>query len=169
MQTNKSKRNPNVNELTHAAWNLCKTLLWSNQEFNETEIELAQSLIEKHLRKATNANIRFVSFCERVQLAYQYLQKNPNRYVPHPLKWLSPFYEFGFCGTKEWYHDLVHERILIPIHRFELRVMAEAYWQYVLEPTKEQYQAGKKAIAHYNKSDILQAYNNAILNFIYNN
>lgn len=172
MQTKKnnhSKRNPNVKELAKAGWNLCHTILWSNQEFNESEIELAQDLIEKHLLKAINVNARFVSFCERVQMAYQYLQQNPNRFVPHPLKWLSPFYEYGFCGTKDWYMNMVHERTLIPVHRFELRVMAEAYWQYVFEPTKEQYQQGKKAIMHYNTTEILQAYNNAILNFNYNN
>ena len=168
-KNNTNKQIPTTKDLAKAGWNLCHTLLWSSKEFNESEIELAQNLIEQHLQRAINANARFVAFCERVQMAYQYLQQNPNKFVPHPLKWLSPFYEYGFCGTRGWYLDMVHERSLIPVHRFELRVMAEAYWQYVVEPTKEQYQIGKKAIQHYNTTDILQAFNNAILNFNYNN
>lgn len=171
MQTNNNnrKRSPNTKFLAQAGWNLCKTLLWNSQEFNETEIELAQNLIEEFLSKSLNTTQKFISFCERVELAYQYLQRNPTRFVPHPLKWLSPHFEYGFYGTKEWYLNMLQERACIPIHRFELRVMAEAYTQFIFQPTQEQYKKGKKAIAHYNTSDILQAYDNCILNFKYNN
>jgi hypothetical protein len=171
MQTTKNnkQRNPNSKFLANAGWNLCKTLLWNYQEFNETEIEMAKELIEQYLINSLNTTNKFISFCERVELAYQFLQRNPTRFVPHPLKWLSPHFEYGFYGTKEWYQTLLQERACIPIHRFELRVMAEAYLQFIYEPTKDKYQIGKKAIAHYNKSDILQAFDNCILNFKYNN
>ena len=110
-----------------------------------------------------------MEFCERVQLTFQYLKKNHARFVPHPLKWLSPHFEFGYVGTENWYLDIAHERTYIPIHRFEIRVVAEAYLQFVGTATKDVYQKSKQAIQHYNTTDLLQAFNNAILNFKYNN
>lgn len=170
MQTkNTHNKRIRIEELANKAWNFAYTLLWNNQEFNEAEIELATQLIQEYFSKSEKPLNTFIMFCERVQLAFQYIQRNPTRFVVHPLKWLSPHYEFGYKGTKKWYLDLVHERKYISIHRFELRVMAEAYLQFVLSPIAETYQTGRKAIMHYNKTDILQAYNNAILNFKYNN
>ena len=152
-----------------AGWVFCKTLLWNNHDFNDAEIELAKQMIAIYLVKADNLKIKFIRFCERVQLAFQYINRKVGRYACHPLKWLNQFYEFGFYGTREWYLDLIHERKYIPIHRFELRVMAEAYVEYILNPSKEIYLIGKNAIEHYNKTDILQAFNNAVLNYNYNN
>jgi replication-associated recombination protein RarA len=165
---NINKRNPNAKYLAKAGWQLCQSLLWNNQQFSEAEIEMAQELIELYISKKANHAQRFIAFCERVQLAKNYLETNPTRFVPHPLKWLSPFFEHGFYGTKAWYLDMVQERKYIPIHRFELRVFAEAYLQYVLEPCKETYQISKKALAHYNNQDMMQVFNNTIINFNYN-
>jgi hypothetical protein len=163
-----NKRNPDTAYLAKAGWQLCQSLLWSNQQFTEAETEMAEELIELYLSKTENHSRRFISFCERVQLAKDFLQNNPSRFVPHPLKWLSPFFEHGFYGTKNWYLDVLQERTYIPVHRFELRVFAEAYLQYILEPNKASYVKGKNAIAHYKQTQMLQAFNNLIINFNYN-
>lgn len=171
MQTESSKRNrrnPDAKTLVNAAWNLAKTLLWSNQEFNEAETELAKELIAIHFMTAKDEQQCFIAFCEKVQLAYQYIKRAEGRYAAHPLKWLNPLYEHGYYGLNDWYKDLKHERLYMPVHRFEIRVMAEAYYRFILSPVREMYQQGKKAIAHYDTGDILQAFNNAVLNFKYN-
>ncbi len=171
MQTETLKRfrtKPDTQKLVNAAWNLAHTLLWSNQDFNEAEIELAKELIAIHLLAAKDKHQCFIAFCEKVQLAYQYINRGESRYAAHPLKWLNPLYAHGYYGLDDWYNDLKHERLYMPIHRFELRVMAEAYYRYILSPVKEIYQQGKQAIKHYDKGDILQAFNNAVLNFKYN-
>jgi hypothetical protein len=156
-------------EAVNGAWNFAYSLLWNNKHFNEAEIKLAKQLIQEMFEQTDKPLATFIMFCERVQLTFQYLKKNEARFVPHPLKWLSPHFEYGYIGTENWYLDMVHERLYIPIHRFELRVVAEAYLQFVGNATKENYQAGKKAIQHYNTTDLLQAFDNAVLNFKYNN
>jgi len=170
MHTNNNIRKmTSLQTLVDGAWNLAYSLLWNNQDFNEAEIEMAKEMIRAYLVKSDKPLTKFVMFCERVQLSFQYIKRNASRYAVHPLKWLNPHYEHGYIGTKDWYKELVHERAYIPVHRFELRVMAEAYLRYISSPTKETYSEGKKAIMHYNETDILQAYNNSILNFKYHN
>ena len=162
-----NRTNASTNTLVEGAWNFAYSLLWNNQNFNEVEIELAKNLLRDYFTKSNKPLSKFVQFCERVQLAFQYINRKEGRYASHPLKWLSPHFETGYKGTKDWYAELVQERSYIPIHRFELRVMAEAYLRFVASPTKESYQVGKQGIMHYNTTDILQAFNNAVLNFKY--
>lgn len=167
-QTSSKKRTPITTQtLAHAAWNFAYTMLWNNQPFNETEIQIAEQMLHDYFNATPNVATRFVHFCERVLLAYQYLQRKQDRYIPHPLKWLSPHYEHGYRGTSEWHKDLLHERTYIPVHRFELRVLSEGYLRFVMAPTSENYHMGKQAVKHYTQGDLLQAYNNIILNYQY--
>lgn len=158
MQTEPSKSNrrkPDTQTLVNAAWNLARTLLWSDQEFNEAETELAKELIAIHFMAARDEQQCFIAFCEKVQLAFQYINRGDGRYAVHPLKWLNPMYAHGYYGLDEWYKDLKHERLYMPVHRFELRVMAEAYYRFILSPIRETYQQGKKAITHYDSNTYL--------------
>jgi hypothetical protein len=95
--------------MVNGAWLFANTLLWHNKEFNETEIELAKQQIEEYIIHPSLLVSRenFIIFCERVLLAHQYLQRKEARFVPHPLKWLSPHFENGYAGTKAWYLDMV--------------------------------------------------------------
>ena len=165
--TSNTKRTLSHQQIVNGAWNFSYSLLWNNKQFNETEIALAKEMLSSYFRKADKPVQAFVEFCERVQLAFQYINLKAGRYASHPLKWLNEHYEHGLNGTKEWHEDLIHERTYIPIHRFELLVMAEAYVRYTAQPTKEVYQLGKMAILHYEQGEILQAYNDAILNYQY--
>jgi hypothetical protein len=155
--------------LVNGAWLFAQTILWHNQEFNEAEVELAKAEIENLILHPSLlvSREKFIAFCERVLLAYQYLQRKPNRYVPHPLKWLSPHYEHGYAGTKAWYLDMVHERQYIVIHRFELKVFAEAFYSYMMQTNKEGFQKAKKALTTYANEDLHQLFNNLIINYTY--
>lgn len=155
--------------LVNGAWLFAHTVLWHNQTFNDAEVELAKAEIENLILHPSLlvSREKFIAFCERVLLAYQYLQRNPNRYVPHPLKWLSPHYEHGYAGTKVWYLDMKHERQYIVIHRFELKVLAEAFYNFMLQANKEGYTKAKKALDAYANEDLKQVFNNLIINYTY--
>jgi hypothetical protein len=156
--------------LINGAWLFAQTLLWNNKEFNEAETELIKKQIESYIIHPSLIVSRenFIAFCERVLLAHQYLQRNTTRYVPHPLKWLSPHFEHGFAGTKAWYLDMIHERQYIVIHRFELKVFAESFYLFINQPNRESYQKAKKALSMYAPEDLQQAFNNLIINYNYN-
>lgn len=155
--------------LVNGAWLFAHTLLWHTQDFNEAEIELAKAEIESIILHPSLfvSREKFIAFCERVLLAYQYLQRKENRYVPHPLKWLSPHYEHGYKGTRAWYLDMIHERQYIVIHRFELKVFAESFYCFMQQPTKESFQKAKKALNMYANENLKQLFNNLIINFNY--
>jgi hypothetical protein len=155
--------------LVNGAWLFAHTVLWHSQEFNEAEVELAKEEIEKLILHPSLlvSREKFIAFCERVLLTYQYLQRKPNRFVPHPLKWLSPHYEHGYAGTKSWYLDVIHERQYIVVHRFELKVLAESFYCFMMQPCKESFLKGKKALCAYADEEILQLYNNLIINHTY--
>jgi hypothetical protein len=155
--------------LVNGAWVFAQTLLWPNDNFNEAETELAKVEIEKIILHPSNLVSRdnFIQFCERVLLAYQYLQRKPARYVPHPLKWLSPFYEHGYAGTNDWYLDMMHERQYIVIHRFDIKIIAESFYKYLSAPSKTTFQIGKEAIAKFAETTMLSIFNNLVINYSY--
>lgn len=156
--------------LVNGAWLFAHTLLWHGKEFNEAEVELAKHQIEEYIIHPSLlvSREKFIMFCERVLLAHQYLQRNENRFVPHPLKWLSPHFEHGYAGTREWYLDMIHERQYIVVHRFELKVFAESFLLFMQEPCTESYQKAIKALSAYAGKDLLQQFNNLIINCTFN-
>ena len=85
-----NRTNASTNTLVEGAWNFAYSLLWNNQNFNEVEIELAKNLLRDYFTKSNKPLSKFVQFCERVQLAFQYINRKEGRYASHPLKWLSP-------------------------------------------------------------------------------
>lgn len=157
--------------MVNGAWLFAHTLLWHNKEFNEAEIELAKQQIEKYIIHPSLLVSRenFIMFCERVLLAHQYLQRKEARFVPHPLKWLSPHFEHGYAGTKAWYLDMVHERQYIVVHRFELKVFAESFFLFMQQPYKESFQKAIKALTAYADEPLIQQFNNLIINYTFNN
>ncbi|MBL7773607.1 MAG: hypothetical protein JNM95_12145 [Chitinophagaceae bacterium] len=157
--------------LVNGAWLFAHTLLWHGKEFNEAEIEIAKQQIEECIIHPSLlvSREKFIMFCERVLLAHQYLQRNESRFVPHPLKWLSPHFEHGYAGTKAWYLDMVHERKYIVVHRFELKVFAESYYLFMQKPCRESFQKALQALKTYADETLIQQFNNLIINHTYNN
>jgi hypothetical protein len=155
----------------NGAWNLANTLLWPTKTFNEVETDLVKAEISKLILTdsfvTTRAN--YIAFCERVIMAYQFITRDAKRFAPHPLKYFSPYFEHGFAGTNDWYMDVLHERCYIIVHRFDMRVLAESYCNYLFKSNKETFITGKEALANYASAELMQAYNNIIINHNYNN
>lgn len=169
-EKNQTNRQATKARLVNGAWLFAQTLLWHNKEYNEAEVELIKQQIEEIIIHPSLLVSRenFIMYCERVLLAHQYLQRNEARFVPHPLKWFSPHFEHGYSGTLSWYLDMVHERQYIVVHRFELKVFAESFYLYLQQSNKESFQKAKKALATYANADLMQQFNNLIINFNYN-
>jgi hypothetical protein len=111
-RTNKTKTvvHPAAIEwLTDATWDFAHRILWSDQHFSETEIEISKNCIREYYEEipadvfAEQHLLHFEAYCERVLLAKGYVDRYPSRYIPHPCIWLNKNNAKGFAGTKEWY------------------------------------------------------------------
>jgi hypothetical protein len=62
-QTSSKKRTAITTQtLAHAAWNFGYTMLWNNQPFNETEIQIAEQMLHDYFNATPNVATRFVHF-----------------------------------------------------------------------------------------------------------
>ena len=152
-------------DLVHGAWLMAHSLLWDCKPFTEIEAEMVKDEIEKIILHPSLLVSRdnFVEFCERILLTHKYLKRNESRYLPHPLKWFSPHYEHGYKGTKEWYLDVLNERGLIPVHQFDIKVFAVAFFKFIRFHKGEFYLKGKHALQTHANPDLQQAFDNLIL------
>lgn len=150
-----SKRSSNIPELTaikggqfqtqptehfvHAAWNFAYSSLWNSTQFSAREIRTAKEKIEEYFLLAKNPRNAFLTFCQRVLLARQYVNSNKGRYMPLPSVWFDRVNEFGFVGTKNWYAQIKAVRNSLPAYKEELKALAEAVLEYSDEPTLQNF------------------------------
>lgn len=129
-----------ISRLVSTAWNFAYSALWNCTRFSSKEIATAKEKITEYLSLSRNPEKAFLSFCQRVLLARQYVNKNAGRFIPLPSLWLDRNYEFGFTGTKAWYDEIKTIRESLPDYKAELRAMAEAVLEFSEEPTTQNYQ-----------------------------
>jgi hypothetical protein len=172
MQTQHSKttKGNQRTRLVHGAWQLLKTLLYTNKTLNEVEVQLAKKqiaelIIEPSFEASKN---NFNSFCERVLLVFQYYKKHNHHAIEHPLIWLSPHYPNGYTATEIWYEELLNKRLLMVVYQFEIKIFAVGYYKYLIAPNKQTYLKCQKALMQYADNKLLPVFNNAIVNLHYN-
>lgn len=150
-----SKRNSNIPELTaikgglfqsepiehfvNAAWNFAYSSLWNSTQFSSKEVRASKQNIEDYFTLAKNPHNAFLSFCQRVLLARQYVTNVKGRYMPLPSAWFDKNNEYGFAGTKNWYAEIKAVRTSLPSYKEELKALAEAVLEYSEEPTAQNF------------------------------
>jgi hypothetical protein len=131
---------PKQELLAATAWQFAHCLLWNGLEFSVAEERRAQEQIHALLHAKGDARKAFVSFCQRVLLAQQYLSRSEDRFLPLPTQWLHPGNEQGFSGTHNRLRRIETARVSLPGHRQELKAMAEAVLEMHEEPSSANYQ-----------------------------
>jgi hypothetical protein len=102
--------------LVDATWDFAKSVLWKDESFSKTEEAVSKVFIRMFYEsipadKFTGIAPRHFSvFCQRIILAKRYVERYPNRFIPHPSLWLNPMNEKGFAGTKQWYLNNMRQR-----------------------------------------------------------
>lgn len=126
----------NIQHLTDTAWQLSSTSLWNHAEFSDTEKEAARKAIRQYIQASEDPYLAYLVYCQRVLLARQYILSNNMRLMVLPSRWLHPDNQQGFAGTLTWYQRLQEIRNALPLHKIELRALAEAVLEMKEEPTK---------------------------------
>ncbi len=125
--------------LINAAWNFAYSSLWNSTQFSAREIRTSKEKISAYFTLAKNPRNAFLSFCQRVLLARQYVNAAKGRYMPLPSVWLDKNNEYGFAGTKQWYAEVRLIRSSLPSHKEEIKALAEAVLEYSEEPTLQNF------------------------------
>ena len=128
-----------IEHLVSTAWNFAYSSLWNSTQFSTKEVRAAKQNFEEYFTLAKNPRNAFLSFCQRVLLARQYLTSNKGRYMPLPSIWFDKNNEYGFAGTKTWYAEIKAVRSSLPAYKEELKALAEAVLEYSEEPTVQNF------------------------------
>ena len=130
--------NLNKNPLTSIAWNVVRTALWDGCHLSQKEIEGARGAIDRLLKDEPQKS--FTVFCQRVLLAWQYINYASNRYASLPSTWLDETQPHGYKGTLAWYQKVEQLRQSLPLYKEELRAFPEAVLEMSADPTPDNYQ-----------------------------
>lgn len=125
--------------LVNAAWNFAYSSLWNNVQFSSKEIRESKEKISEYFELSKLPRKAFLSFCQRVLLARQYVNNAKGRYMPLPSLWFNKENEFGFPGTKQWFAEIKSIRSSLPCYKEEIKALAEAILEYSEEPTANNY------------------------------
>lgn len=132
--------NAEVAALVDSAWNFAYNSLWSMTIFSSKEIEAAKARIHEYLTLAKSSRKAFVSFCQRVLIARQYVSAVKGRYIPLPSIWFDKDFKDGFVGTRKWYTEIKAVRESLPTYKQEIKALAEAVLEFSDEPSIQNYQ-----------------------------
>ena len=164
----KSPRVPSASvqtqKLVNTAWNFAHTALWNNAVFSASEVTLAKHRIKEMLTVSKTPVKTYKAFCQRVLLARQYINNNPNRYIPIPTIWLDENNVTGYAGTAIWYDNILAVRASLPNYKTELKAFAEAILEMHEEPTTKNFQYWRNYFIDNKTTGLLTLFLNTIAN-----
>jgi len=162
------KSNP-LNNIVDNTWIFIHAALWCNNEFTGKEEAQFQNLIAEHYNTHKNPIKVFEEIIERVCLAKRYVNRKRGRYLSKPIDWLNLHYHKGLSGTEGWYQEVCLQRITVPEYNKGITLLAKAITKYLQEPTIKTIVSYRKKLISEKQFDLLQMFNNAVINFQINN
>ena len=162
------KSNPK-NNIVENTWNFIHAAIWNNTEFSYKEQTQFENLIAEHYNTFNNPTKVFEEIIERVCLAKRYVNRKRGRYLSKPIDWLNINYHKGLTGTEGWYKEVCVQRISVPEYNKGITLLAKAISKYLQEPTIKTIVAYRKKLIAQKQFDLLQVFNNSIINFQINN
>ncbi|MCA0429039.1 MAG: hypothetical protein LCH32_00890 [Bacteroidetes bacterium] len=157
------------NNIVENTWIFIHAALWCNNEFTNKEETQFQNLIAEHYNTVKNPTKVFEEIIERVCLAKRYVNRKRGRYLSKPIDWLNINYHKGLAGTEGWYQEVCLQRISVPEYNKGITLLAKSITKYLQEPTIKTIVAVRKKLIAQKQFDLLQMFNNAVINFQINN
>jgi hypothetical protein len=157
-----------VQQLTDTAWNFAYSLQWNGEIFSPMEIQSAKDAIAAflHLHKTPEAG--FAVFCQRTVIAQNGISKILYLSGALPSQWFDWRNDGGFVSTKAEYDRIEKTRASLPLHKRELRQLADAVIGFAERPTKETYLHWKEYFANAKAQHLFGYFQAAAINQLYN-
>ena len=157
------------NNTVENTWIFIHAALWNNNEFSYKEETQFQNLIAEHYNTFKYPTKVFEEIIERVCLAKRYVNRKRGRYLSKPIDWLNINYHKGLTGTEGWYKEVCVQRISVPEYNKGITLLAKAITKYLQEPSIKTVVTYRKKLIAQKQFDLLQIFNNSIINFQINN
>ncbi len=160
---------PANEKLLNGVWNTAQSALWINQNFSAKEKESFKTLITDHLFEGKNTKHTFKELIERICLAKRYVQRKRGRYISKPQDWLNIHYPLGLTGTQGWLERVKEMRKDVPEYNKGINTLATGILKFLETPDNKTFQKYRKELINERQFDLLQIFNNTIINLQYNN
>jgi hypothetical protein len=160
-------RNYRLEQLSEALWKVCHATFWNHKEFSLKQQEEFKTLITEHFLNGKNEKRNFKDLVQRICLAKRYLSRKRGRYISKPIDWLNIHYAKGLIGTSQWLNEVNEQRKEVPHYNEGITTLANGILKFIDSPNIIVYQRYRRMLTENNHSDLLQIFNNTIINLQY--
>lgn len=157
-----------VRQLADAGWNFAYSLQWNGEIFSLNEIQSAKNAIAAFLKLHKTPEEGFAVFCQRTAIAQNGLSKILYLSGALPSHWFDWRNDDGFVSTKAEYDRIEKTRASMPLHKQELRQLANAVIAFAERPNKETYQYWREYFANAKAQHLFGYFQTAAINQLYN-
>ena len=154
-----------ANKLINASWAVVQSALWNSRHFSPNEVAQLKELLADHYDNGKSIKVTFKDLIERICLAKRYVARKKGRYISKPVDWLNIHYHKGLAGTEGWYQEVCLQRLTVPDYNKGITLLAKAITKYLQEPTTTTIINYRKKLITQKQFDLLQIFNNSIINF----
>ena len=163
-------RQPNqieTEQLINGIWNVAQGALWINRNFSYKEKESLKELIADHFYNGKSHKNNFKEIVERICLAKRYVARKRGRYISKPQDWLNIHYPLGLAGTAAWLNQVNEVRADVPEYNKGIKTLANGILKFLDKPNHSTFYRYRRLLMEQKQFDLLQIFNNTIINLQY--
>lgn len=161
---------PKINSLetlVEGIWKVTQASLWNHKNFSLKEQDVLKALIAGHFTDGKTSKRFFKELIQRICLAKRYVNRRRGRYISKPIDWLNIHYHNGLVGTAKWLEIVKEQRKEVPQYNEGISILANGILKYMDSPSIKVYNRYRKLLTAKNQADLLQIFNNTIINLQY--
>lgn len=155
--------------LINSFWILAYSALWHNRTFSTTEVHELKTLIAEHFENRKSDKRNFKELIERICLAKRYVARKKGRYISKPIDYLNINYKNGLAGTASWLKEVNEQRESVPHYNEGITTLANAILAFIESPRAVIYYKFRDKLIEQKQYDLLQIFQNTIINLQYIN
>ena len=154
-------------KLIGGLWNISQAAFWFNQDFTTKEKEIFKKLLGGHFYNGKTDKQNFTDLVERICLAKRYVARRNGRYISKPQDWLNIHFSSGLVGTERWLQQVNEIRTKAPDYNKGITTLAQGILNFLENPDTKTFLKYRKMLIEQKQFDLLQIFNNTIINLQY--
>jgi hypothetical protein len=156
-------------KLINGLWTVAYSSLWHNRTFCTNEVQELKTLLADHFKNKRSDKQNFKELVERICLAKRYVARKKGRYISKPIDYLNINYKNGLVGTASWLKVVNEQRKSVPHYNEGISTLANAMLKFIEAPKDYVYYRFKAKLIEQKQYDLLQIFQNVIINLQYFN
>ena len=161
------QKDDQLEQYINGIWKVTHAALWNHKDFSLKEQTQFKELIAGHFKNGINQKRNFKDLVERICLAKRYVNRRRGRYIAKPIDWLNCHYHNGLAGTAKWLAEVNEQRKEVPHYNEGIANLANGILKFMESPNIMVYNRYRTMLIENNQGDLLQIFNNTIINLQY--